>query len=199
MNFLKLGNSRHNIKLLVTGYVINYLTVDCHMPNPKEGKWPRDFNALGKCLLWVPEPAQAFHGEVRGAGPLRRGWKKKVKPSCSLQIKLEVWKVGREGETGREFPEKGLSRTIIGNPDSLPGKFLLVETGILFIGILNLAHRIRNPSYDWNPEFLEFRSTSTWSPESRSVDSKIQDCRPSLRRILGATRGDNGHYSYLYL
>ena len=47
----KIGNSRRNIKLLVTGYVINYLTADCHMPNRKEGKWPRDFNALGKCLL----------------------------------------------------------------------------------------------------------------------------------------------------
>ena len=110
---------------------------------------------------------------------------------------LEGWKRGgnRSGVPG----ERSLSNNYIGNPDSLPGKFLLVETGILFIGILNLAHRIRNPSYDWNPEFLEFRSTSTWSPESRSVDSKIQDCRPSLRRILGATRGDNGHYSYLYL
>ena len=36
---------------LVTGYVINYLTADCHMPNRKEGKWPRDLKALGKCLL----------------------------------------------------------------------------------------------------------------------------------------------------
>ena len=49
--FLKIENSRRNIKLLVTGYVINYLTADCHMPNRKEGKWPWDFNALGKCLL----------------------------------------------------------------------------------------------------------------------------------------------------
>ena len=47
-NFFKIGNSRRNIKLLVTGY---YLTADSHMPNRKEGKWPRDFNALGKCLL----------------------------------------------------------------------------------------------------------------------------------------------------
>ena len=37
--FCKIGNSRHNIKLLVTGYVINYLTADCHMSNCKEGKW----------------------------------------------------------------------------------------------------------------------------------------------------------------
>ena len=43
--FLKIGNSRRNIKLLVTGYVINYLTAVCHMPNRKGGKWPRDFNA----------------------------------------------------------------------------------------------------------------------------------------------------------
>ena len=47
-NFFKIGNSRRNIKLLVTGYVINYLTADCHMPNRKEGKWPRDFTTLGK-------------------------------------------------------------------------------------------------------------------------------------------------------
>ena len=46
--FFKIGNSRRNIKLLVTGY---YLTAGCHMPNRKEGKRPRDFNALGKCLL----------------------------------------------------------------------------------------------------------------------------------------------------
>ena len=48
-----LGNSIRNIKLLVTGYVNDHLTADCHMPiyNRKEGKWPRDFNALGKCLL----------------------------------------------------------------------------------------------------------------------------------------------------
>ena len=26
-------------------------TADCHMPNRKEDKWPRDFNSLGKCLL----------------------------------------------------------------------------------------------------------------------------------------------------
>ena len=37
---------------------INFnLTVDYHMPNRKEGKWPRDFNALGTCLLWIPELA----------------------------------------------------------------------------------------------------------------------------------------------
>ena len=60
-NFFKIGNSRRNIKLLVTGYVINYLTADCHMPNRKGGKWPWDFNALGKCLLWIPEPAWASH------------------------------------------------------------------------------------------------------------------------------------------
>ena len=55
--FLKFGNSRSNIKLLVTEYVINYLTADCHMPNRKGGKWPWDFNALGKCefLNW-PKP-----------------------------------------------------------------------------------------------------------------------------------------------
>ena len=47
-NFFKIGNSRRNIKLLVTGY---YITADCHMPNRKEGKWPRDFYALDKCLL----------------------------------------------------------------------------------------------------------------------------------------------------
>ena len=46
--FFKIGNSRGDIKLLVNGY---YLTADFHMPNRKEGKWPRDFNALGKCLL----------------------------------------------------------------------------------------------------------------------------------------------------
>ena len=49
--FLKLEIADLNIKLLVTGYVINYLTADCHMPNRKEGKWPWDFDALGKCLL----------------------------------------------------------------------------------------------------------------------------------------------------
>ena len=27
------------------------------VPNRKEGKWLRDFNALGKCLLWIPELA----------------------------------------------------------------------------------------------------------------------------------------------
>ena len=54
--FFNIGNSRRNIELLVTGYVINYLTADCHMPNRKEGKWLQDFNALGKCLLWIPEP-----------------------------------------------------------------------------------------------------------------------------------------------
>ena len=37
--------------MLVTGYVINHLTADRHMPNRKEGKWPWDFNALGKSLL----------------------------------------------------------------------------------------------------------------------------------------------------
>ena len=47
----EIGNSRRNIEWLVNGYVINYLTTDCHMPNRKEGKWPRDFNALAKCLL----------------------------------------------------------------------------------------------------------------------------------------------------
>ena len=36
-NFFKIGNSRRNIKLLVTGYVINYLTADCHIPNRKGG------------------------------------------------------------------------------------------------------------------------------------------------------------------
>ena len=34
---------------------IDSLTADCHMAYLKEGtgkgKWPRDFNALGKCLL----------------------------------------------------------------------------------------------------------------------------------------------------
>ena len=46
----KIGNSRRNIKLLVTGYVINYLT-GIAMANRKGGKWPRDFNTLGKCML----------------------------------------------------------------------------------------------------------------------------------------------------
>ena len=49
-NFFKIGNSRRNIKLLVTGY----LTADGHMPTRKEGKWPRDFNSLSKFLLWIP-------------------------------------------------------------------------------------------------------------------------------------------------
>ena len=49
--FFKIGNSRRKIKLLVTGYVINYLTADGHMPTRKEGKWPQDFNSLSKCLL----------------------------------------------------------------------------------------------------------------------------------------------------
>ena len=48
--------SQTQIELLVTGYVINHLTTDYHMPNCKEGKWPRDFNTLGKCLLGIPEP-----------------------------------------------------------------------------------------------------------------------------------------------
>ena len=51
--FFKIGNSRRNIKLLVTGYVINYLTADCLMPNRKEGKWPGDFNA---CCAFLNRP-----------------------------------------------------------------------------------------------------------------------------------------------
>ena len=57
--YFQIGNSRRNIKLLVTGYVINYLTTDCHMPYHKEGKWPLDFNALGKAhceFLNRPKP-----------------------------------------------------------------------------------------------------------------------------------------------
>ena len=45
--FFKSGNSRSNIKLLVTGYVINYLTADCHMPNHKGG------NGGGILTPWV--------------------------------------------------------------------------------------------------------------------------------------------------
>ena len=142
-NFFKIGNSRRNIKLLVTGYVINYLTADCHMPNRKEGKWPRDFNALGKCCEFLNRPK-----------PLMRRWtilnpwdgagKRKSSPHA---LSRSNWKLGRLKERGKlEFQEKSLSRTIWGNPDS--EKFLLVQTGNLCIGILNLARRIRNPSYD---------------------------------------------------
>ena len=49
--FLEIIFLKLDFKLLVTGYVINYLTADCHMPNRKEGKWQWDFSALGKCLL----------------------------------------------------------------------------------------------------------------------------------------------------
>ena len=38
-NFLKLIWKSHQIKLLVTGYVINYFyNADCHMPSRKEGR-----------------------------------------------------------------------------------------------------------------------------------------------------------------
>ena len=55
-NCFKIGNSRRNIKLLVTGY---YITADCHMPNRKEGKWLRDFNALDKCCWDIYSEAKA--------------------------------------------------------------------------------------------------------------------------------------------
>ena len=52
--FFKIGKSRRNVKLLVTGYVINYLTADWHMPNRKEGKWPWDqVNFLNQVNLWT--------------------------------------------------------------------------------------------------------------------------------------------------
>ena len=55
--FLKIGSSGRNIKLLVTGYVINYLYGRMPYAYRKGGKWSWDFNVLGKRLLRIPEPA----------------------------------------------------------------------------------------------------------------------------------------------
>ena len=58
------------------------------------------------------------------------------------------------------------------------GKFLLVESEILGLGIRNTTQRIRNPTKDWNPE-----SKFHWQNEINNLESgirgvkfKIQDC-----------------------
>ena len=100
-----------------------------------------------------------------------KGWKRGGNRSSRRKVSLEQFKAIR-----------------------IQGNICLLKPESSALESWMLARRIRNPSHDWNPEFLEFQSTNTWNSESRSVDSKIQDCRPSLRRILGATRGDNGDY-----
>ena len=100
-----------------------------------------------------------------------KGWKRRGNRSSRRKVSLEQFKAIR-----------------------IQGNICLLKLESSALESWMLARRIRNPSHDWNPEFLEFQSTNTWNSESRSVDSKIQDCRPSLRRILGATRGDNGDY-----
>ena len=66
-----------------------------------------------------------------------------------------------------------------------PGKFLLVESGILGFGIRNTAQGIRNPTNDWNPEskfHWQRLESSTWNPESTAWNPESKTVLDSLAR-----------------
>ena len=61
--------------------------------------------------------------------------------------------------------------------DPEPGKYFLVESGIMGFGIRNTDQGIRNPTKDWNPSSTD----KDWNPGQflqfgvHSVESRIQD------------------------
>ena len=66
-----------------------------------------------------------------------------------------------------------------------PGKFLLVESGILGFGIRNTAQGIRNPTNDWNPDskfHWERLGSSSWNPESTAWNPESKTVLDSLAR-----------------
>ena len=66
-----------------------------------------------------------------------------------------------------------------------PGKFPLVESGILGFGIRNTAQGIRNPTNDWNPDskfHWERLGSSSWNPESTAWNPESKTVLDSLAR-----------------
>ena len=111
-------------------------------------------------------------GERQGIWLKRGAWKgKKKNEKTNKQQHRWVWPTSKlSAPLVHHVRESGFQNPgifCLWNPES--GNFLLVESGILGLGIRNTAQGIRNPTNDCNPEskfHWQRLESSTWKPES---------------------------------